>query len=128
MTDSPYLVAIALIEQEGSRLMPIGGKSLKEPISSADLSKKYIETIALELLIRVMSRSEEAPVRRVNGEQSFLAFQIPLEKMQKELPHLKAQWIKSGDTILLLSSLSRLCKGIWAINFVQYEGLKFDPL
>ena len=32
MPEYPYLVAIALVEQDGKRLMPIGGKSIKEVI------------------------------------------------------------------------------------------------
>ena len=30
MADYPYLLALALIEEEGKRAMPLGGKTLKE--------------------------------------------------------------------------------------------------
>ena len=32
MTVNPYLIALALVDQNGKRLMPLGGKALKEPI------------------------------------------------------------------------------------------------
>ena len=54
MSDFNYLVALALIEQNGNRLMPIGGKSLKEPFQEIDSPTNKIENIALEIFLRLM--------------------------------------------------------------------------
>ena len=32
MADAPYLIALALLEQQGERAMPLQGKSLREPL------------------------------------------------------------------------------------------------
>ncbi|MEN9496220.1 MAG: hypothetical protein RLZZ137_1260, partial [Cyanobacteriota bacterium] len=31
MADAPYLIALALVEQNGARAMPLQGKSLRQP-------------------------------------------------------------------------------------------------
>ena len=128
MSDFNYLVALALIEQNGNRIMPIGGKSLKGPINESDLSDQNVEKIALELLTRVIERSDDGSLKRVYGDKSILICQIPIEIMQNNLPSLKNNWINNGDTELFLKDLSVISKGIWTLNFVRYEGLKWNKL
>ena len=128
MSTFPYLVALALINQQGDRLMPIGGKSLKESIDPNNVLKSKYESIALELLLRIFERTDELPNKRENGDNSLLLIQIPIESMQKMLPSLKHTWIKSGDTRIFLTDLNKICDHIWALNFVRYEGLKLNLL
>ena len=49
MTDFPYLICIALIEQRGNRAMPLGGKSLKKPLDKISGPGITGKEIALEL-------------------------------------------------------------------------------
>ena len=93
MTKSTYLVAIALINQNNNRLMPLGGKSLKEPLDVNSPGGKS-ETIALELLIRIIQLTDYAPIARANDEQSLLLLEIEFESMQKKLPLIKEDWIQ----------------------------------
>ena len=123
-----YLVAIALIEQEGKRFIPIGGKSIKDSTTDQDILGSTAQTICLELLTRVLTKSNEAPICLANGENSLLLLQIPMEIMQENLPKIKSNWINTGDTCQLLSELKVSCKTIWTLNFRRYEGIKFDLL
>ncbi len=126
--DAQYLVAIGLIEQNSKRFMPIGGKSLKEPISKNNISLDNIETIALELLLRIIDRSAESAIQKVNGDKSILILLIPMQAMQNELPGLKAMWIENGDTRLFLSKLKGICNEIWNLRYVRYEGIQFNSI
>ena len=128
MSEFSYLVAIALIEQSGNRLMPLGGKSLKAPLSIDNRINEDVKTITLELLLRVMERTEEATVRRINSEESLLLLEISMEIMQTKLPILKAEWIQTGNTEIFLKELKKICNGIWSLNFIRYEGLKINKL
>ncbi len=128
MSEFPYLVAIGLIEQEGRRSMPLGGKSLRQPIHKGEIPKDIGETIAFELLVRIMQRSEKKPLRCVAEEKSLLLTAIPIEIMQKQLPSLKSEWIALGDTYKFISKLNQLSIGIWSIKFIKYEGVNFSKI
>ena len=86
--DYPYLVAIALIKEKGSRAMPIGGKSLKESIRVNDDPGEIGENLAKELLIRVFQRSEKGNLRRAAGDRSLMLIQISMELMQEKIPYI----------------------------------------
>ena len=128
MNDFQYLVAIALIEQEGKRLMPIGGKSLKETTDTNDLPGSSAEAIALELLTRIMERSQEGPLSTVNGRKSLLLLQLPMIVMQDKIPILKAEWLQTGNTELFISNLKKNCMKVWSLSFKRYEGIQFNLL
>mgnify|MGYP007063710545 CR=1 FL=1 len=128
MSDFPYLIAIALVRQQDNRLMPIGGKSIKEDIIDADSPGKKYEQIALELLLRLLERTEKGSIKRENGKQSLLIVKLQMEMMQEKLPILKAKWIESGNTELFLSGLNKISTQIWSLDFVRYEGLKLEPI
>ncbi len=123
MLEYPYLIAIALIEQEGKRLMPLGGKSLSKHIKNDQDSITIGQTIIQELLLRVFQRSEELPIKRSYGEKSLLLVQVSMDKMQESIPLIKAEWIKSGETENLIYQLNEICDGVWQVLFTRDEGI-----
>ena len=52
MASQDYLIAIALIEQNLVRAMPLGGKEIKENLEEPDNFKKLGEEVILNLLLR----------------------------------------------------------------------------
>ncbi len=128
MSDYPYLIAIALIEQDGKRLMPLGGKSLKNSLGPEEDPGPFGESIALELLVRVMQRSDDNSLKRAEEENSLLLLEMPIDSMQENLPSIKSKWIEAGDFNKLLFELKRFCSGIWRLKFVRYEGIYFNRL
>ena len=123
-----YLVALALIEQEGRRFLPIGGKSVKDSNMDQEIPGINSYTICLELLTRVMNKSAEAPICLKNGQKSLLVLKVSMESMQEYLPKIKSKWVETGDTTLFFSELEECCISIWSLNFKRYEGLKFNIL
>ena len=128
MSNFPYLVGLALIEQCGNRIMPIGGKSLKEPLIENDFPNSIFEDITLEILLRLIERSEESAIHRLNGENSILIAEIPLDALQKDLPSIKQVWIKSGDSDIFMNNLKKISSRLWSSNFVRYEGIKYKKI
>ena len=98
MIQYPYLISLALIQQKGERAMPLGGRSIKGLISKDENPGKIGEDLAKELLLRIYQNSDKAPLQRAAAEQSLLLIQIEMELMQNNIPTLKSQWIRSGDT------------------------------
>lgn len=82
-------------------------------------------TLALELLLRLWQRSDEAPLQRAAGEASLLLLELPLEVMSEQLPLLKANWISGGETATLLDSLEELAIRTWRITIAKYEPVSF---
>jgi len=129
MADSPYLVALALAEQEGRRILPLTGKSRSAArVPAAELPADPGEegrTLALELLLRLWQRSDEGSLRRVAGEASLLLVELPLEVMSEQLPILKATWIRSGDTAVFQERLATLVTRAWRISIARFEPVSF---
>ena len=128
MTKFSYLIAIALIEQNQQRLMPIGGKSIKQAIPTGKSPEKEGERISLELLLRVIERSDGGEIKRANGKKSFFLLELPIELIQETLPKLKNEWINNGDTDLLISKLIRACDKIWNVNYIKGTGIRYDSI
>ncbi len=128
MSEFPYLIALAFIEQNGKRLMPLGGKSLKTSIPREDDPGCLGESLARDLLLRIFQLSDKGPIQRALGDQSFLLIQISMETMQKEIPLLKAQWIESGANNEAISKLSQLSNRVWTYSFNRDGGAKFLKL
>ena len=126
MTEFPYLICIALIDQEGTRLMPLGGKSLKEPIDESKGPEAIGKEIALEVLLRVLGKSESCFLRQAAGKESFLLIEISIEDMQEKLPIMKADWIQTGDTEKLFSKLNKVCRNVWRLTFEKHKGIDFS--
>ncbi len=126
MANFKYLICLALIKQGENRAMPLGGKSVQIDLKnkhSLDLAK---EKIALELLLRVLKRTESGYIRQVAGDQSLLLIQMDLEVMQEKLPNLKAEWIFDGNSEKFITKLSQVCEKGWTVNFIKHEGVEFS--
>ena len=56
MASQDYLIAIALIEQNDVRAMPLGGKEIKDNLNEDNNLHKLGEDVILNLLLRVFQR------------------------------------------------------------------------
>ena len=128
MADAPYLIALALLEQNGERAMPLQGKSLREPLPADGDPGEVGRQQALELLVRVWQRSDQGALSRAAGDQSLLVVAVPIEALQEDLPALKAQWLNSGDTAALVQGLLALGAGVWSLNMEPREPLAYRRL
>ena len=128
MADAPYLIALALLEQNGERAMPLQGKSLREPLEPDADPGEVGRMQALELLTRVWQRSDQGALQRAGGDHSLLVVAVPIEALQEALPALKARWLNSGDTPALLEELRRLGSGLWSLQQEPRQPLAFKPL
>ena len=125
MADAPYLGALALVELQGQRALPLTGKSQAAAASEAIDPGVDGRTLALELLLRLWQRSDAGALQRVAGEESLLLLEIPMEVMSEQLPILKANWLAGGETATLLTSLAALSQRAWRITIAKYEPISF---
>ena len=128
MASQDYLIAIALIEQNLVRAMPLGGKEVKDNLEDPENFKKLGEEVVLNLLLRVFQRSDEGALKRVSEDKGLLLVHMHPKRMQKELPFIKAEWIRDGDTNQFIQYLSNLSKQIWTASFVKYHGVEFTSI
>ena len=128
MASQDYLIAIALIEHNNERAMPLGGKEVKLDIDVEENFKKLSEDVTLNLLLRLFQRSDDGPMKRISGEKGLLLVHMHPKRMQKELPFIKAEWIRDGDTNQFIQYLSNLSKQIWTASFVKYQGVEFTSI
>ena len=128
MASQDYLIAIALIEHNNERAMPLGGKEVKLDIDVEENFKKLSEDVTLNLLLRLFQRSDDGPIKRISGEKGLLLVHMHPKRMQKELPFIKAEWIRDGDTNQFIQYLSNLSKQIWTASFVKYQGVEFTSI
>ena len=70
MADTPYLVAMALIDQQGRRALPLGGRSQKEVAPQGEAPEASGHVLVLELLLRVWQRSDQGCLQRAAGDDS----------------------------------------------------------
>ena len=112
MASQDYLIAIALIEQHDSRAMPLGGKEIKEKLEEDGNLNKLGEEVILNLLLRVFQRSDEGALKRVSDDKGLLLVHMHPKRMQKELPFIKSEWIRDGDTNQFLKSKKGFLKKI----------------
>ena len=124
MASQDYLIAIALIEQKLVRAMPLGGKEVKDNLEDPENFKKLGEEVVLNLLLRVFQRSDEGALKRVSEDKGLLLVHMHPKRMQKELPFIKSEWIRDGDTNQFLKYLGNLSKEIWTASFVKYKGVE----
>lgn len=121
MADAPYLVALALVEQDGKRLLPLAGKS-RSPNEPASVGPGQDgRALALELMLRLWQRSDSGPIQRAAGEDSLLLIELPLDVLSERLPLIKTKWIWDGDTPGLIKSLQKLSKRGWRLSSAKYE-------
>jgi hypothetical protein len=126
MADAPYLVALALVEQQGRRSLPLIGRSLPAATAADADPGETGCTLALSLLLRLWQRSDEVPLRRAIGPDSLLLLEMPLAEMTERLPGLKASWIAAGDTEALRRGLQDLASRGWRISIAKYEPIRFS--
>ena len=127
MANAPYLVALALVELDGKRALPLTGKTQSAAGAEANDPGDDGRTLALELLLRLWQRSDEGPLQRAAADNSLLLIEIPLEVMSEQLPLLKASWLASGDTAAFEASLQALVIRGWRIGIAKYEPVSFSP-
>jgi hypothetical protein len=127
MANAPYLVALALVELDGKRALPLTGKTQSAAGAEANDPGDDGRTLALELLLRLWQRSDEGPLQRAAAHNSLLLIEIPLEVMSEQLPLLKASWLASGDTAAFEASLQGLVIRGWRIGIAKYEPVSFSP-
>jgi hypothetical protein len=126
MADAPYLIALALLEQDGRRAMPLQGKSLPQAIGDADAPGDEGRRQVLELLVRVWQRSDKGSLRRAAAGMSLLLAEVPIEALQVQLPQLKANWLNSGDIDTLLRELGQVSSRLWCVRQEPRSNLVFE--
>ena len=82
MASQDYLIAIALIEQNLVRAMPLGGKEIKDNLEESEDFKKLGEEVILNLLMRVFQRSDEGALIRASEEKRLLLLHMHPKRMQ----------------------------------------------
>ncbi len=127
MAETPYLVALALVELNGKRSLPIAGRSQGEAAAHHGDPGQDGLTLALELLLRLWQRSDEGPLQRAAGDSSLLLVEIPLAELTETLPALKARWLADGDTQAFQTGLQALARRSWRVVFAKYEPVAFAP-
>ena len=81
MDEQKYVIAIALAEQKNKRLMPLGGKTFSGVDTLGQSSKKEVEKIILDLLLRIFQRTTEGSLKISNDETGLLLAEINFESM-----------------------------------------------
>ena len=120
MAESPYLVCLALIEQNGQRRLPLGGSSLSAPLAADEGPGDQGKALVLDLLLRLWQQSDNGAISRLDGTNSLLLLELPMECFIETLPQLKQQWLASGDTAALLEGLRQLAGQGWSIATAKY--------
>ena len=128
MEEQKYLIAIALVEQNNKRLMPLGGRTFSGVNTLSQSSKKEVEKIILDLLLRVFQRTTEGSLKISNDETGLLLAEISFESMHNNIPAIKSDWINSGDTDTLIEKLKSICSNLWSVKFQKHEGIIFNDL
>ena len=107
MADTPYLVALALIEQEGRRALPLAGRSQKE-----------------------VAAEGEAPdaLGRAAAAESLLLVELPMERLPEDLPVLKAAWLNSGDAEAFRKGLQGMSPRAWTIAVEKFQPVSLTQL
>ena len=128
MEEQKYVIAIALAEQNNKRLMPLGGKTFAGVNTLSQSSKKEVEKIILDLLLRLFQRSTEGSLKISNDKTSLLLAEISFESMHKNIPVIKSNWINTGDTDKLIDKLKSICSNLWSVQYKKHEGILFNNL
>ncbi len=128
MADTPYLVALALIEQEGRRALPLAGRSQKEVAAEGEAPDELGRALVLELLLRVWQRSDEGLLKRAAAAESLLLVELPMERLPEDLPVLKAAWLNSGDAEAFRKGLQGMSPRAWTIAVEKFQPVSLRQL
>ena len=128
MADSPYLIALALFDQDGRRAMPLAGKSQVVVAAEGDAPEQLGKELTLDLLLRVWQRSDDGPVQRAAAAASLLLVELPMERLPEDLPQIKADWLSTGDTTTCLKALQRISSRSWRVSSEKFKPVALTPL
>ena len=128
MEEQKYVIAMALAEQNNKRLLPLGGKTFSGVDTLSQSSKKEVEKIILDLLLRLFQRTTEGSLKISNDETGILLAEISFDSMQKNVPIIKSNWINTGDTETLISNLKTTCSNLWSVQYKKHQGIIFNDL
>ena len=128
MEEQKYIIAIALAEQNNKRIMPLGGKTFSGVDTLSQSSKKEVEKIILDLLLRIFQRTTEGSLKISNDKTGLLLAEISFESMHNNIPIIKSNWIDTGDTETLIEKLKSICSNLWSVKFQKHEGIIFNDL
>ena len=128
LADSPYLVAMALIDQQGRRALPLGGRSQKEMAPQGEAPEVLGHALVLELLLRVWQRSDDGALARAAGESSLLLVELPMQALPEQIPALKSVWLNTGDTDAFLMGLRSIAVRAWTLSVAKFQPVTLTPL
>ena len=127
MADTPYLIAMALFDQQGRRALPLAGRSQAEVAPIGEAPQLLGHALALELLLRVWQRSDEGSLQRAAGLYSLLLVELPMERLPEDLPAIKAAWLKTGDTEAFKVALQAMSSRGWTIAVEKFKPVLLNP-
>lgn len=127
MADSPYLVALALIEQDGKRALPLGGRSQKTVAAEGEAPEQLGKELTLDLLLRVWQRTDQGSLQRAAGPDSLLLVELAMERLPENLPTIKAAWLNSGDTAAFKTALQAISMRGWTVSIEKFKPVCLDP-
>ena len=121
MADNPYLVCLALIEQNGQRRLPLGGKRIQQSIAAGSDPGAEGHALALDLLLRLWQQSDDGAIQRTQGLQSLLLLELPMDCFLETLPQLKQAWLRTGNTEALMDGLRQLTVQGWTLATAKFS-------
>ena len=127
MADTPYLIAMALFDQQGRRALPLAGRSQAEVAPIGEAPELLGHALALDLLLRVWQRSDEGSLQRAAGLYSFLLVELQMERLPEDLPAIKAAWLKTGDTEAFKVALQAMSSRGWTIAVEKFKPVVLNP-
>ena len=127
MADTPYLIAMALFDQQGRRALPLAGRSQAEVAPIGEAPQLLGHALALDLLLRVWQRSDEGSLQRAAGLYSLLLVELPMERLPEDLPAIKAAWLKTGDKEAFKVALQAMSSRGWTIAVEKFKPVVLNP-
>lgn len=127
MADTPYLIAMAMFDQQGRRALPLAGRSQAEVAPIGEAPQLLGHALALDLLLRVWQRSDEGSLQRAAGLYSLLLVELPMERLPEDLPAIKAAWLKTGDTEAFKVALQAMSSRGWTIAVEKFKPVVLNP-
>ena len=127
MADTPYLIAMALFDQQGRRALPLAGRSQAEVAPIGEAPQVLGHALALDLLLRVWQRSDEGSLQRAAGLYSLLLVELPMERLPEDLPAIKAAWLKTGDTEAFKVALQAMSSRGWTMAVEKFKPVVLNP-
>lgn len=127
MADTPYLIAMALFDQQGRRALPLAGRSQAEVAPIGEAPELLGHALALDLLLRVWQRSDEGSLQRAAGLYSLLLVELPMERLPEDLPAIKAAWLKTGDTEAFKVALQAMSSRGWTMAVEKFKPVVLNP-